>query len=616
MYSKSDLQSVGFLFSRFLRPYSRLIVSLAALNVLVGALISLRPLVMAPALDIFIGAKSAGATNLAELNLNNLGVTLLAWLGVEAGDLLKAGAVVAVLYFIVSLLIAVLGFTAFVANQSTRSAVARDMMTGLHRHLLTLPIAFFHKNRAGDLVSRVGHDANTAAGFLDGIVRGFLQSLARTVIILVILLKTDALLTLSIVVIGAVHITITRFLGDRVRNTAKGMFEKLGVLNARLFESFSSIRLIKSFAAEAHDVKQVTESAETLRRYQIRFWSARQADEPLRIVADAVVVAMILMLAFYAISHGRLTPQAAVMFFYLVQQATSPVSDIAKQLLGVQQMLGGASRMLDIFRTRSDVTDGEREAAPIRERIELRGVGFAYEPGRPVLKDINFDIARGEMVALVGPSGSGKSTLADLLLRFYDVNEGKISYDGADIREFRQEGYRRNFGVVSQECLLFNATVRENIVYNRAADAEALEHAAWVANATEFIDKLPNGFDTFVGDRGIRLSGGQRQRLAIARAVYSRPAILLLDEATSALDTESERAVQEAIDRIAQEMTAIVIAHRLSTILHANKIVVLNDGRIEAVGPHKVVLETSPTYRRLYRLQFALEDKSTEAVAG
>lgn len=612
MFAKSDWKSIRFLLSRFLRPYYRLIAGLVALNVFVGMLISVRPLIMAPALDVFMGGKAAPAKKITEITLSNLGATLLHVLGFNRHDFVQAGLVVAGIYLLVSILIAAIGFAGYVASQRMRASIARDMMTGVHQHLLTLPLAFFHKNRAGDLVSRVSQDANMAASFMDATVRGFMQAVARTVITLVILLYSDPLFTLSIVVIGGIHISITRFLGDRVRNTAKGVFQKLGVLNARLFESFSSIRLVKSFAAETHDAAQVEGVAETLRRHQIRFMVARHADDPLRVVADALVVALILLLAFYAVAHGRLTPEAAIMFFYLVQQVAGPVSEIAKQLLGMQQVLGGASRMLEIFATDSDLVDGDKNAEPIREKIEFRNVEFSYEPGRPVLQEINLEIGYGEMVALVGPSGSGKSTLADLLLRFYDVSEGQILYDGHDIREFQQESYRKNFGVVSQECLLFNSSVRENIVYNRKENANAIAHATWVANADEFIDRLPKGLNTFIGDRGVRLSGGQRQRVAIARAVYGRPEILLLDEATSALDTESERAVQEAIDRISKEMTTVVIAHRLSTILHADRIIVLSNGRIEAIGPHQQILRTSPTYKKLYEMQFSsLEEKQS-----
>ena len=207
------------------------------------------------------------------------------------------------------------------------------------------------------------------------------------------------------------------------------------------------------------------------------------------------------------------------------------------------------------------------------------------------------------MVALIGPSGSGKSTLVDLVLRFYDPTKGVILFDGTDIREFNQREYRRQFGVVSQDTLLFNATLRENIVFDKTYSETDLQHAIEVANADEFIKELPHGLDTVIGDRGLRLSGGQRQRIAIARAVYHRPQLLILDEATSALDSESEHLVQEALDRLAKEITLIVIAHRLGTVRHADKIVVLQAGRIEAIGKHDELIKRSPTYQRLCRLQ-------------
>ena len=233
----------------------------------------------------------------------------------------------------------------------------------------------------------------------------------------------------------------------------------------------------------------------------------------------------------------------------------------------------------------------------------LDAVSFAHEPDRPVLSDVTLEVRRGETVAIVGPSGSGKTTLGDLILRLFDVSAGTIRYDGTDIRDFTQASYRGHFGVVAQDALLFNTTVRDNVVFHRPADPEALAHAIWAANAEEFVRELPKGLDTMLGDRGVRLSGGQRQRIAIARAIYGRPSLLVLDEATSALDSEAEREVQKAIERIGREMTIIVIAHRLSTIVHADRIVVLNRGRVEAVGPHPHVLEASPTYRRLHALQ-------------
>jgi subfamily B ATP-binding cassette protein MsbA len=297
----------------------------------------------------------------------------------------------------------------------------------------------------------------------------------------------------------------------------------------------------------------------------------------------------------------------------LAQQLSAPISEFFSHLLNVQSMLGQASRVVDMFNMRSSLTEGDIEPENFAREIELRNVSFEYEHDKPVLRGANLEIKRGEFVALVGPSGAGKSTLTDLILRLYDVGDGAILYDGTDIREFRQRMYRKRFGVVDQECLLFNATVRENIVFHRREEKALLDHAIWAANAEDFIDHLPNGLDTMVGDRGVRLSGGQRQRIAIARAIYGHPDILVLDEATSSLDSESERAVQAAINRIAKEVTAIVIAHRLSTVTHADKIVVLNDGEIEAVGTHADLLEHSPTYSRLYELQFQQQATAPEA---
>ena len=604
MLNKKELRSVFSLFKRFMRPYWMVILSLTAINIILGFFLTLRPLVIAPALDAFTGKKSMAAKQLADLTLNNLGATLIQALHLNINNILEIGFLVAGLFFIFSIGIAGLNFSSLVLTIRTHSLISRDMMVALHEHMLTLPLAFFQKRRAGELLSRLTNDVSRTAGFLDGIIKGLLQSLAQVTISLIILFRTDAPFTFALVGLGSIHMLVTRMLGEKVKKRAQGVTDKMGILNANLFESFLGIRLIKSFAAEEFDNQKITQAATQYRLFETRYMITKRIEEPMRIVADGLVIGIVLILVFYAVMRGRLSLPASLMFFYLSQQLLAPVSGIASQFLGLQNVIGAAAAVTDIFNTKSNIPEGTHEAERLKDRIQVKGIDFTYENNNPVLKNVNLTINRGEMVALVGPSGSGKSTLADLILRFYDAGKGSIIYDGLDIREFTQESYRRNFGVVSQESLLFNATIRDNIVYNRPLKEENLSHAVWAANAEEFIKALPEGLDTLVGDRGIRLSGGQKQRVAIARAVYGRPSILLLDEATSALDSESERAVQEAINRILKNMTAIVIAHRLSTVTHADKIVVLTGGEIEAIGPHETVYEQSPTYRRLYNIQF------------
>jgi subfamily B ATP-binding cassette protein MsbA len=631
MISRQDLRSATGLLNRFLRPYWKGVMAVVLVNVLVGALTAVRPLVAAPAFTSVLTAQqpaaapaaaadvsapaaaaeepSSGETPTAKAEqprkgfLNKIGPDLIKRFGLADASFLTLGLTVAVLYLSVTVAIAFFGFIGHVWLVRTRTAVMRDLTTTLHRHLLTLPLRYFQGRRAGDLVSRLTNDVTRTSNSMDGIVRGLLKSLAQISITLSFLVATDAGLALALLGLGAVHFTITRVLGTRVRRASRDAVDKLGKMGASLLETFIGIRIIKSFAAERFDAKRVYAAADELRRNLMRFRIVTYYETPVRMVADAFVLGTVVVLAFYAVQQGRLTWDGAALFFYLAQQLTAPISEFFGQFLSIQNMLGGASEIISMFKTESAMKDGDKPAHDLESNIVFEGVNFSYDEERYALKDVNLEIARGEFVGVVGPSGAGKSTLTDLVLRLYDVTSGRILYDGVDIRDFRQREYRRRFGVVAQECLLFNATVRENIVYNREDNEDDLRHALWAANAEEFVSELPQGLDTFVGDRGVRLSGGQRQRIAIARAIYNRPSLLILDEATSALDSEAERSVQEAIDRISKEMTLIVVAHRLSTIVHADNIIVLSRGSVEAVGDHHHLLRSSSTYHRLYQLQ-------------
>jgi len=606
MSFRDDYHATRDLFGRFLRPYWRGVALVVGLNIAVGFITAIRPLVIAPLLEGIASSGAAPATSARELlDLNRLGPTMAKLLGIDPSDLLHMGLAVAGMYVTLTVVIAVLGLLAQVFLVRTRTSLLRDMTTALHAHLLTLPLAYFHRNRAGDLVSRLTHDVTHASHAMDGIVRGLLKSSAQVVLASAVLYMTNPLFAGAVLAVGILHLAITKALGSRLRNRSMDAVNQVAAMGANLLETVLGIRVIKSFSAERHDLKRIREIAERLRQRLMNFRLVSYYEIPVRMVADSLTVGAVLVLAFYAISSGELTLAAAGVFFALAQQLSAPISDLFSQFLGIQSMLGGATRINEIFAARSDMRDGDREPETFRDRIEFQGVRFAYEGEAPVIDGIDLEIRRGEFVGVAGPSGSGKTTLIDLLLRLYDVSEGRIVFDGVDIREFRQRRYRRHFGVVSQDNLLFNATVRENVVFNRVDDEQRLAYALDAANAVEFVDQLPQGVDTLVGDRGVRLSGGQRQRIALARAIYDRPEILVLDEATSALDSESERLVQQAIDRLSKEITMVVIAHRLSTIRHADRIVVVRDGRVEAVGPHEELLVTSPTYSSLSALQSA-----------
>src|SRR5438132_1805814 len=404
--------------------------------------------------------------------------------------------------------------------------------------------------------------------------------------------------------VGAVllHYGLSRFVRGPIRQFAIDQFSAFADLAARFQEAILSIRVVKSFGAEGFELARLGQVLQRVVHVNVKFGVYKHVPEPARVIVNYVVEAALLLLAAWELLAGRLGTPAFFLFLYVGRAAMTQLSMLGAAYTSMHSTLAASSRIDELFRIAPALTDGAGTITAFCDRIVLRDVSFNYG-GEPVLSGVSFEIKKAEVVALVGPSGAGKSTLADLVLRLYDPLKGSISIDGRDLRTLQQTSYRRLFGVVSQEALLFNATIRENIAYGRDEISEAdVLRAAQIAHAEDFIMALPDGYDTMVGDRGIRLSGGQRQRVAIARAIVANPQILILDEATSSLDSEAERLVQQAIDRVIERTTSIVIAHRLSTVMRADKIVVLNRGSVEAVGRHAEIPATNETYARLYRL--------------
>jgi ATP-binding cassette, subfamily B, bacterial MsbA len=474
----------------------------------------------------------------------------------------------------------------------------------MYKHILSLSMPFFVKQRGGELPNRFVLDVVQTAQSFDPIIRGLLESSIQIVIYGIILIKTDTYMAFTVGGVIILQMAITRYLQYKVRSLTTESFDTYSRIGSLVQEALQTIRVVKSFCAERFEHGRLLRELRDLKINSLLFGFYKNSEMPLRDVANGIAVGAILLVAFSSLSAGRLTASGFVMFVLIASQAIIPFSKIGEALVQLQMFLGASTSVVEILNVKPTLLEGDLEAKSFKTRLCLEKVSFCYQPGLPVLHDINLEIPRGAMVAIVGPSGAGKSTLADLLLRLYDPTSGVVTYDDMDVRNYRQESYRRHFGVVPQECLLFNASITDNIAYGRTVDMDEVRRAAGIANAEEFIHQFPLAYETVVGDRGIRLSGGQRQRIALARAMYGRPEILVLDEATSSLDSESEEQVQAAIDRVTKEITAVVIAHRLSTVIRADKIVVLSEGKIEAVDMHGPLLDHCPLYRRLYAGQF------------
>lgn len=594
------------LINRFLRPSWILLTIMVLANLASTSLMSLRFLALTPALETVLENNQPPATDITALSLNNLGPTILHLLEIDTSEKFHVVIVSAILFFSIHAVAAILDVVGYGFLLIIRNRVRIEMTMWLHRHLINLPLSFFIRSSTGDLTSRAVNDVNTTAGTLDTITQSLFQTSAQILIYLLIMFRTDIKLTSLIILLGTTYLLLARILGPIVHRRGKVIQEQTGLLSQTVMESYQGIRLIKSFSAERLDLKRVRQMIQRVGNTYTRCRFIMHLEVPTRMFADGLVVAILVVATYrYTVLGQHLELSAYALFIGLAMQLVNPISLMSSKFIQLNSMMGGASRIQEIIDIEGDMPDGDRGISPLESNIEFRNVSFSYDAEISILKDINFTIPKGKVLAVVGPSGSGKSTLMDLLLRLQDPTSGQILYDGVDIREFSKRKYHRMFGVVAQESLLMNGSIAYNIVFGRKEDNDRLWQAARIANAEEFIKNSPLGMQTPVGDRGIRLSGGQRQRIGIARAVYAEPPLLILDEATSSLDAESEKEVQIAIANVTSTVTSVVVAHRLATVIHADQILVLANGMVQAIGSHAELLEGCPLYGRLYQLQFA-----------
>jgi len=509
---------------------------------------------------------------------------------------------------------ALLNYGALICTRWIRTRSTEKIRKDVLRHLLGLNIGFYHRQKSGELISRVIQDAQNTGQGLGPLVRSYIHHTVLIVMYSAYLISTSVWMTLGAFSMILMHYVVSEFIKRPVRRTVRKFYDRVAALTATLQEMLINIRAIKSFGVESFELRQLGHDLAEVREADFKEGLIRHIEPSARECLDAVAFVGIFLIAAAQLMKGSLSLQGFLLYIYVGRLLIEPVNKFSVALIWTQELLASYERLDELFAERSLVSDGAVVKTDFKDRILARDVLFRYLPNEDFsLEDISFELKKGEVLAFVGPSGAGKSTLTDLLLRFYDPQEGAITIDGVDLKDVHISSYRKIFGVVPQESLLFNDTVANNIVFGREGVSRGdVVAAAKLANAHEFICDLPNGYDTFIGDRGVRLSGGQRQRIAIARAIVAKPGILIFDEATSALDTQSEKQVQTAIDSVLESCTAVVIAHRLSTILHADKIVVLNKGRIEAMGRHTELLAISPLYRQLYQLQFEMQKDMIE----
>lgn len=487
-----------------------------------------------------------------------------------------------------------------------------DMRNQVYAHVQKLSLSYFEEQQTGDVMSRVVNDVNSLSQVIVGPVVGFLTDVARLFFLLYFCFLWDWQLTTMALLVAPILMLTTYFFGGLLRKSFRIQRLKIGELNGLLQDNISGIRVIMGFAREEHEGQRFREK--NRENYAINFRLAKLFTlfRPIIGVLNQIGTILVLCVGGIKVLQGDMDIGMFVVFFEYLRMIYGPITGLTRFYNHIQQALASSERVFELLDTEPAIQ--EKPDAVALDRLEgqvaFHDVSFDYGNGIPVLRNIDLEVKPGEMIAFVGPSGAGKTTVTNLIPRFYDPSSGSLEIDGHDLRNVALKSLRSQMGIVQQDPFLFNDTVRNNIGYGRlGATEEEIIAAAKAANAHEFIVELPELYETVIGERGVKLSGGQRQRLSIARAILADPRILLLDEATSSVDTETEILIQRAIDNLVKNRTTFVIAHRLSTIQHADRIIVLDQGKMVEMGTHGELMAMNGLYTRLYEAQFDLNGK-------
>lgn len=495
-----------------------------------------------------------------------------------------------------------------------------DLRNQLYGTILRRSSSFFHRHPTGTILSTLINDVDRVQIAVSTVLGDFLQQFFTFVATVALVIMLGGRLSWALLLFVPVVITSARRIGRSVRTRTRSGQDKLAEIQNILHETVTGHRIVKAFNTELWEILRFKRASLRLFRANLRSVRIQSISSPLMDTIGSIAIALLLWIGRNEIQHGRMTAEVFITFIIALFKLYDPVRRFATYYNSFQQAMGASVSIFGFLEHRDDVREKPQPVSLQRFRSSIRfeDVGFSYsneEGEHQILHNVNLELQSGDVLALVGPSGAGKSTLVNLIPRFFDVTSGRILIDGYDLRDVSLASLRKQVAQVTQETILFNDTVRNNIAYGQPdVKRELVEEAARNALAHDFILRMPQGYDTVIGEKGFRLSGGERQRIAIARAILKNAPILILDEATSALDAESESLVQAALANLVQGRTVLVIAHRLSTVRRATRIAVVEEGRITAVGTHEELLNISPTYRRLYQLQFM--DTPDSAAAG
>ena len=605
---------------RYLRPYLLPSLTSVVLLAMVGAMAALRVLLVKPIFDNVLAPDSPMGEALLfhmphvdqPLNLRFL----------VPNHFHNAWTVVAYALIVSALVKSVCDYAGTYLVNYAGFGMMTDLRNDLYDALLRRSVAFFQKNSTGTLVSTLINDVEKVQVAMSSVLADFLQQFFTLLFLMAVVVMYGGKLAWLLLIFVPVIVLSARRIGSRVRQTTRRGQDKLAEIQNLLHETISGNRIVKAFGMERWEMGRFRGAAQRLFRANLRSVRVQAISSPLMDALGAVAIALLLLVGRDRIKHHTMTTGSFIAFLVAVFTLYDPVRKFALFYNSFQQALGASDEIFRFVDEQDDVVEKRRALAlkGFEREVVFDDVGFAYnddEKPAIVLDGLRLAATRGEVIALVGPSGAGKSTLVNLLPRFFDVTSGAVRIDGHDVRDVTIESLRRLIGKVTQETVLFNDTVRNNIAYGQPdVPMERVRAAATAALADDFIERLPRGYDTRIGERGARLSGGERQRIAIARALLKDAPILILDEATSALDVESERAVQVALGNLMQGRTVFVIAHRLSTVRRADRIVVLERGRIVESGTHDELLRTGGTYQRLYHLQFESDEGEPTTVGA